>query len=324
MPYFLLLLVLFVTLALVVMAGPRVSVHYQPTRIRLPHDPQDLDDYLADAEAKIPDLTEGAERAVIWAHPDRRRTAFSIVYVHGFAATRREVAPLADLVARTLGANLYYARLRGHGRSGQAMAQVTLQDWLDDMRESMAIGRLIGDQVILVGTSTGGTLATWVSMQDHTPSPAALVLLSPNFGPRRWETALLTWPWARHFVPWIQGDSYSWLPHNAAHARYWTTRFPVEGLFPMAAAVKLVRSLDPSGLEVPILILYAPEDGVVDATRIEGFYRRLTIQPRRLVSIEDTADPDRHILAGDILSPDTTGPVASHILAFLDQAIPQR
>ncbi|MDD4273595.1 MAG: hypothetical protein PHG14_07705 [Desulfobacter postgatei] len=38
------------------------------------------------------------------------------VYIHGFSATRKETAPLSDLVAKTLNANLFYTRLSGHGR----------------------------------------------------------------------------------------------------------------------------------------------------------------------------------------------------------------
>jgi hypothetical protein len=96
-------------------------------------------------------------------------------------------------------------------------------------------------------------------------------------------------------VPWIQGDSYGWTPLNGDHARYWTTRFPVEALFPMAAV----------------------EDRVVSADRIEDFYRRLTVEPRQLVPVEDVGDPNRHILAGDILSPGATAQVRSHIVDFV-------
>ncbi len=311
------LVVLLVVLVVAAAAGPRVSIRYEPQEIQLPQDRWALDAYLAEAEAKIPDLNDGTERSLVWRHADRRRTEFSIVYLHGFAATRREVAPLAEQVAEVLGANLYYARLQGHGRSEEAMAQATLQGWLEDTSEAVAIGRLIGERVILIGTSTGGTLAAWRSMPGHETLPAALVLLSPNFGPRRWETALLTWPWARYFVPWIQGDSYGWTPHNGDHARYWTTRFPVEALFPMAAVVKLVNSADPAALAVPTLILYSPDDRVVSADRIEEFYRRLSVEPRQLVQVEDVGDPNRHILAGDILSPGTTAQVRSHIVNFV-------
>jgi hypothetical protein len=89
------------------------------------------------------------------------------------------------------------------------MAEASLQDWLDDARESLAIGRRIGERVVIMGTSTGRTLATWPSLQPEGPAPWATVLISPNFGSRRWESELLTWPWAQNFVPLVRGGGPS-------------------------------------------------------------------------------------------------------------------
>jgi hypothetical protein len=43
-----------------------------------------------------------------------------------------------------LGANLYFARLKGHGRSGDAMLEGSVQAWVDDFAEAVAIGRRLG------------------------------------------------------------------------------------------------------------------------------------------------------------------------------------
>jgi alpha-beta hydrolase superfamily lysophospholipase len=313
----LLILALLALLLLLGVFGPRVSIDHQITRIALP---EDLDAYLATSEARFDDLRPGTEKTILWAHPDRRRTRLSLVYLHGFSATRREVAPLAERVAESLGANLYFARLTGHGRSSEAMGKASLQDWLDDAREALAIGHRIGERVVVMGTSTGGTLATWLCLQPEEPAPWAAVLISPNFGPRRWESELLTWPWARYIVPLIQGDTYAWTPHNADHRRYWTSRFPVEALFTMAASVELVRGSDPASLRTPVLVFYSPEDRVVDVRRIEHFFEQLTVEPRALVAIEDSGDPQHHVLAGDILSPGTTERIASRTVVFLQRA----
>jgi esterase/lipase len=64
----------------------------------------------------------------VWANPDKTKTPCAIVYLHGFSATRQETAPLSDLVAAQLGAYLYYTRLAGHGRGGEAMAEPYAND----------------------------------------------------------------------------------------------------------------------------------------------------------------------------------------------------
>ena len=55
--------------------------------------------------------------------------------------------PLPDKVAAALGANLFYTRLTGHGQDGAAMAEGSVNAWINDYAEAMAIGRAIGGKV---------------------------------------------------------------------------------------------------------------------------------------------------------------------------------
>ena len=119
-------------------AGPRTPVIHQPQSVELP---ADLPGYLAKAEAAYPDITPGAEKTILWAHQDHQQTELAIVYLHGFSATRQETAPLSDDLAKSLGANLFYTRLAGHGRSSAAMGEASAGDWLNDAEEALAIGQ---------------------------------------------------------------------------------------------------------------------------------------------------------------------------------------
>ena len=143
----------------------------------------DLDEYLAAAEAPILNLRPGEERGIVWIDPDiRSRTPLSLVYLHGFSADRHEVEPLVSELAAELGANAYFARLRGHGRDGAAMTEATVEDWFADTSEAVAIGARIGERAVLIGTSTGGTLAAWAGgRQEVGTRLAAVVMISPNF-----------------------------------------------------------------------------------------------------------------------------------------------
>ncbi|MBT6096855.1 MAG: hypothetical protein HOH05_00610 [Marinovum sp.] len=78
----------------------------------------DLDNYLKTAESKLPDIVPGTEKRIIWHGKPHQKTPVSIVYLHGFSASSEEIRPVPDQVAQSLGANLYFARLTGHGRSG--------------------------------------------------------------------------------------------------------------------------------------------------------------------------------------------------------------
>jgi len=162
--------------------GPREPVGLSPLAA-FPSASADLDAWLAEREANHDDLTDGVAKEIVWRDPtSRERTPVSIVYLHGFSATSAETRPFADDLASALGANLHYTRLRGHGRPGEALAEATVQDWVNDTAEAIAIGQAIGERVVVIGTSTGGTLAA-IAAADPTAfgEMAAVVMVSPNF-----------------------------------------------------------------------------------------------------------------------------------------------
>jgi len=109
--------------------------------------PDNLDVYLETAEARFDDITPGVEKRVVWAGAPGTQTDIALVYIHGYSATSEEIRPVPDMVAKALGANLYYARLKGHGRDGLAMTEASAGDWLEDTAEALAIGQRIGKEV---------------------------------------------------------------------------------------------------------------------------------------------------------------------------------
>ncbi len=305
-----------VLLAVVVLAGPTVAID---TNVALPVLPRNLESFLHESEAGVPNLRDGVAKQIVWAHSNRRPTPTSLVYLHGFSATRREVYPLCDKLAQTLGANLFYTRLRGHGRDGDAMREISVNALLSDAAEALAVGQRIGERVILIGTSTGATLATWLAAQPFSDDLYALVLLSPNFGPRRMDAEVLLWPWAEFFAPLIAGPEYSFTPVNHEHAAYWTTRYPTTALMPMMGVVQLARRLDPATITVPTLVMYAEDDQIVGTARTAAWFAKLGSQPKALQAVEGVEDPQQHVLAGDALSPSTTDALAERILSFLEE-----
>ncbi|MGD8644314.1 MAG: alpha/beta fold hydrolase, partial [Chromatiales bacterium] len=218
-----------------------------------------------------------------------------------------------------LGANLFYTRLTGHGRDGAALAEASVNDWLNDAIEALAIGRRLGERVVVIGNSTGGTLATWL-VASRSNDLLALVLLSPNFGLEDYRSEILTLPWAHRLAPWLGGPEYGFEPVNPRHARYWTTRYPTIALLPMMALVQLVRTTPLDTVRVPVLTLYAPNDQIIDIDALRAVHSRFGSPRKSLIEIEGVADPQQHVLAGDVLSPTTTDTVADHIVEFVGNA----
>jgi len=307
-------------LAAVFFAGPVHRVSAQVTAPALPAleaGPAALQTWLTASEARHGDIVPGAEKTIVWAHADRRRTPLSVIYLHGYTATRQEVAPLCDLLARELGANLFYTRLTGHGRNPAALGAANADDWLRDAAEALAIGRRLGERVLVVGTSTGGTLALWLTQRPGSESIAAQLLVSPNFGPRDGKADLLAGPWGEQLQRALIGEEYRWQPANPQQAKYWTWRYPARALVPMMALVRQVRGSPLETIEVPTLVVYSPQDQVVSPARIEEAYARLTMPARRLHAVAQSEDRGRHVLAGDILAPSGTAPLLATMLSFV-------
>ncbi len=303
-------------IAILFFAGPRVPIDETIRPVRLP---ADLDAYLAQSESQFNDIVPGAEKTIQWAFPDKRKTALAIIYFHGYSATRQETSPLSEDMASQLNANLYLTRLTGHGRSGDAMAEASVNDWLNDAQEALAIGQQIGEKVIVIGVSTGGTLASWLAAQPETNALAAAILISPNFAPRDSNSEILLLPWGGTIAGLLIGDQRSWQPANEMQAEFWTESYPTTALLPMMGLVELTRSQDLAQIDIPILTIYSPNDEVVNAGKIEEAHQAFGSSRKAIIPIESVGDPSNHVLAGDILSPDDTQQLLEMILRFVEE-----
>lgn len=296
---------------------------YEPVDLKASFEPRRFGEgvgvYFESVESRYSDITPGTEKRVIWAGQRETRTPVSVVYLHGFSATSEEIRPVPDLVAEALGANLVFTRLRGHGRSGAAMAEAAAGDWMQDTAEALAAARHTGDKVVVIATSTGATLAAAAALDAELSADiAAMVLISPNFGISNVLEPVLTWPAARHWLPPLAGEERSFAPRNEKHAEFWTTRYPSVAVLPMAALVKEVRGMNFKRANVPVLFWYSAGDTVVRPERTtvvaEAWGGPKAVE---LVQTGPEDDIHAHVIAGDALSPGQTGRTVAGILDWL-------
>ncbi|GHA00840.1 lysophospholipase [Arenicella chitinivorans] len=272
---------------------------------------------LAQLEANHSDIVENTEKHIRF-YAETQQTDFAIVYLHGFSATRMELHPLVDRLADALQANVFYTRLTGHGRSQDAMLDGSVAAWKQDTEEALALAQRLGRKIIVIGTSTGGTLATWLNANiSDADAPFATILISPNFAVKSRSSELLQWRLGRWLVKILKGDYYSFTPHNEFHAKYWTERYPIDAIAPMLDLVDEVAEIDKQRITTPHMIVYSPQDHVIDVSKIIEFADALGSEQTVVLPFTQSKDPAQHVLVGDASSPNEVDLLLNAISEFI-------
>ena len=275
-----------------------------------------IEDRITMAESQITDIRPGLEKSIIWTGAPHQRTRYAIVYIHGFSASKEELRPVPDRIAAALGANIFYTRLTGHGRTAEAMREGSVAAWMQDLAETFQIGSMIGDKVIIISCSTGGTLvAVGMARGIFSEQLISTVFFAPNFGVQDRMAPLLTWPLARYWAPLIGGEMQTNTPRNQLHARYWTTSYPTISLIPMMQLIDMVDGAELRTSTVPALFYFSPDDKVVDPQKTKNFITRWR-GPKEIVQINgnDSEDELNHLITGQVVSPSQVSRAADAVI----------
>ncbi len=305
-------------LMVLVLTGPKVTID---TAIKPVSLPDDLDAYLSDKEQDFLLTAPDVAKKIVWFNPTvKKKTKLSIVYLHGYSATLMETHPLTENIANSLTANVFYTRLAGHGETKEEFAKATANSWLQDTIEAWEIGKAIGEKVIIIGTSTGATLATWLVMTQQVSELQALIFISPNYHPAESSARLLLWPWGIKLLEVATGNAFHpWEPLNEDQGIYWMTSPALSSSAHLMALVDHVDSFDLSKLQKPVLIFYSQLDTVVSVPKIKEKYALIGSGVKKLVPVQNENNPSKHVLAGDIVGHTTTTFVEETTLSFLKE-----
>ncbi len=189
-----------------------------------------LDSYVSTKEMGVQYLKPDNQSRLVWLD-SIRKTPFSIVYIHGFSASPFESDSTPFQLAKALGCNLYLPLLAGHGLGGtESFAELTPNDLIKSAKEAVAIGQLIGDDVIVMSCSTGGTLSIYLAGANKDMIDA-LIMYSPNIALADPTAKLITGPWGSKILKLVTGDY--WNPEGNSDdygKKYWTITYKTEGL----------------------------------------------------------------------------------------------
>ncbi|MBN2739187.1 MAG: hypothetical protein JXR70_19570 [Spirochaetales bacterium] len=276
--------------------------------------PKDLEAYLKERETLVSHLRPDCEKRILWANRKNSQTEFSIIYLHSFTGSPRELHPLIEDLGKKLKANIFYQRLDGHGQGKDDLETVTLQQWTNNTWEAWEIGRRIGRKIILVSTSTGSALATWLCGQVENIHSA--IMLSPNFMPKNHLIKWLILPGTLKLLEKIKGHYARHKIVTKAIEQYFTIIYPRKAWLPMFRACLLANTIHHEKIATPLMLLYTEHDTLISTASIKSIYSRWGSAQKKLVNLCETK---KHLFAGNLFAPEKTGEVQSLIENFIQE-----
>ncbi|GAB3953190.1 alpha/beta hydrolase [Spirosoma harenae] len=225
------------------LVGP--SVHSDPVKVGdfsldldASHvDPVQVEEQIAIYEGKA-NVRPDNEARIVWADSLHKvKPPYSIVYIPGFSASWAEGDPVHKQIAKHFGCNLYLARPAEHGiNSPDAFKEITPANYAESAERALAIGKALGDKVILMGTSAGGMLSLYLAA--HHPEIDGLILYSPCIAVANPALKLSTGPWGKQIVGLIFKDEHLINTHySGERARYWLPQYHTNGLFTLQTMI---------------------------------------------------------------------------------------
>ncbi len=314
-------------LLVIYMLGPKVKTQELTIAYpEIPMDAQGLEQYLSTREDSVKGLKPGNEAYILWADSvTKQKTPYSIVYIHGFGASPMEGDPVHRFLAAHFGANLFVTRLPEHGISRtNGMEYMTAQDLANAAGEAYQIGKSLGDKVIVVGTSMGGSLGLLLASQQ--PDLHALVLYSPAI---RDEARLLE----GFFKPWTLWVMKKTLLDNGVMIQqregekkaYWSEEYHANGYESLAIVMYGEMNKETfAQVKQPVFMGYyfkneKEKDMVVSVAKMQEMFSQLGTPSamKKELPFPKTGD---HVIASSITSKDWQTVLFSSI-EFLEKVV---
>jgi esterase/lipase len=283
-----------------------------------------LDQYVADGESHHK-IKPDNEARIVWANDSARQpTEYAVVYLHGFSASQEEGDPVHQYFAKHFGCNLYLSRLAEHGiDTTEPLMTMTADKLWNSAKEAYAIGKQLGKKVILMGTSTGGTLA--LKLAAEYPEVAGLILLSPNIAindPLAW---VANNHWGLTVARMVKGKYNEDHDTAALNNQYWNSKYRMEAVSELQELLETTMKASLfEKVKQPVLLLYyykdeEHQDPTVKVSAMQRMFRQLGT-PDNLKKEVALPNTEAHVIGSYIKSKDV-GSVEKECVTFGEQVL---
>jgi pimeloyl-ACP methyl ester carboxylesterase len=255
-----------------------------------------LDSMVRRSEALYPVKPEVGAK-ILWADSIAAQTDLAIVYLHGFSGTWYDGAPAINRVAEELHANVYLARLHGHGlRVPEPLIDYSPDSVYASALRALAIGKQLGKRVIVVGTSTGATLGLMLAAR-HPKDVAAVINWSPNIRLAHPLSFLSNGPWGLQLTRMIVGGVYRQVKMaDPGRAKYWYMKDRAEAIPQLQALLEAAMTPQTfAAIHQPVLTMCwyknnDVQDSLVSVDAMRTMHAELSSAKKQFI----TLDADAH------------------------------
>jgi len=189
-----------------------------------------LEEEITTRELHYEDMKPGNEAKIIWSSTYRyKKSPIAFLYLHGFGASHREGEPIMSMLSEDYQANVYMSRLKEHGLNRKnAYKYLTEENYIASAKEALEYAKQIGDKVVIVSTSTGGTHALMLAA-NHS-DVEALILYSPFIAlPEGSKGDMITKPSGRTLFRITKFGAIQRVKRPAEVSKYWSTSYHLKG-----------------------------------------------------------------------------------------------
>lgn len=250
------------------------------------------------------------ESRIIWANDSlKERTDYCVLYLHGFSASWYEGHPAHERFAQHFGANLYIPRLHDHGLvTEDPLIDMTPDKLYASAKEAMMVARSLGRKMIIMSTSTGGTLGLKLAA-DFPEYVDGLILYSPNIKVNNSSMFLLSKPWGLQIARKVMGGKYRITDDDfeSKGCQYWNCKYRVEALVYLQQLLDATMTKETfNRVTVPVFLGYyykdeENQDQTVSVDAMLDMFNELSTLPTQKVK-KAFPEAGDHVIACELTS----------------------
>lgn len=306
----LILIILLLTVLLVYFLGPKppkpvISSQLPSVSVTL----DKMDEYIKKLDSEGTVKPDNGSR-ILWASDSlKQATEYVLLYLHGFSASWYEGFPANYEFTSHFKCNAYIPRLATHGLvTEDPLMDMTPDKLWESAKEALVVAQMLGKKVVIMSTSTGGTLALKLAA-EFPDIIHGLILYSPNIAINNSAAFLLSKPWGLQIGRKVTGSNFRTVnPHfDSKECQFWYCKYRMEATVYLQQLVEATMTKKTfQKVKAPVFLAYyykdeEHQDPIVRVDAMLDMFKNLGT-PENMKRAVAFPEANTHVIACELMS----------------------